>query len=639
MARDFNQNRNANATLKGKNGINSPGIYYALSDGADGYNVVEVSSLPTIELFIGQGTQIHEDITEWTLFNSQETYGGIGANAFGRFPNLETITIWQEPTDNILTIDDNAFASNVELDKIYVHPSLLSVYQTTYSGKSFASYFEAYALVNEYSIPTSFNGEIAPTTLTNSWILKCVANMPLIERNVKTTIIVPSYFTGVDIGAFSGLGSLFSNITELKCNGTKTFNAGFLNGASWCIHLWLDNGSDTFSGDYVTDTTTLPSNFRTLAPYLVFTNYFMSEYSSHYPVIGYNLFASGDTLPLESPTGTYLWFSNINFDTDYNSPTGLENDDSFVDDYEATTSGYYYCYDKTTILVIQGSGTLTAEIVQNAINSLNTPLSWITKLIIDDRYYLGTTTGILDNAINNYIYNVESIRVGTLTGLSSLDLYTGMLSTCNKVQNLICKSIGRNYAIYQSTKTGNLFVKTPGTTQNIDATMSRSSINLYFFSQVNFATPWREFESNTGKLFIASRNSTMSQLYFAFESLYCRADVVTYYQTKNYSNVKIGVLDGSNIYQKMNGFEDISFNFPKLTGIDTEANIQLLTPANDSLYLASDTGNLWQYVSGTWSNLFTGYTATWYSDEDCTITVLPNSITSDMTVYVKLTAI
>ena len=682
-----------NAKLKTKQNINSPSVYYAVNDGADGYSMVEVSSLPTTELFIGQGTSYQNDITEWTLFNSQETYGGIGANAFAHLINLESITIWQENTDSVLTIDDNAFYGNADLEHIYVHPDLLSAYQSAYSGKSFVSLFEAYALVNEYQIPTSFNGEQAPTTLTNAWILKCIANMPSIERNTKTTIIVPSYFTGVDIGAFNGLGNLFSNITELKCNG------GFLNGASWCKHLWLDNGSDTFNGAYVTDDTVLDSNFRTLAPYLVFANYFMSEYPSEYPVIGYQLFSSGDVLPHDSPTGEYLWFSNINFNTDYESPTGLENDPSFVDDYEASSSGYYYCYDKTEILVIQGTGALTSAMVESAILGIDTPLSWITKVVVSSGLTLNTSAsaGCLDSC-DTYLPNVTTLELNSAIyrqgNNGTSDLYSNWTNSNCKFKNVYysgneLQSNGFNgcYLEYFESETitsipyENVFtnskiidIKVPNVTEIRNYSFLYSQLGKndtdILFENVNWLRdmlifgncPFKRMfipkletinnyallNSSSYKLFISTNNcslgGTLGQTYQLPKGLYFKAtDITTYIGATNwdfYANYIVGVIDGGDTYANIKN-RGVSMGYPKLNGIDTETNIQLLTPSNDVLYLASDTGNLWQYDSANsqWTNLFSGYTPTWYSDEDCTTTISASSITTDMTVYVKLTAI
>ena len=131
------------------------------------------------------------------------------------------------------------------------------------------------------------------------------------------------------------------------------------------------------------------------------------------------------------------------------------------------------------------------------------------------------------------------------------------------------------------------------------------------------------------KLFIGQTNCSLSGVIAGnvsyLEKIYFPATSLANYMVANnwatYSIKQVGIIDNAEVY-KTNDYE---YNYPKLTGIDTEANIQLLTPAEDSLYLASDTGNLWQYDSANsqWVNTFSGYTPTWYSDEDCTTTVLP----------------
>lgn len=691
MARIINELRIVNAKLGTKNNINSPAIYYAAKDGFDGYSMISVSSLPSAELFIGQGTQAHEDITEWTLFNSQAQYGGIGANAFARFQNLESVTIWQEDTDDLLVIDDNAFYSNVELAHIYVPPDLLAQYQSTYSGKSFVSLFEAYELITDLVVPTSFNSEIAPTTLTKAWLDLVFANMPTIERNAKVNLIVPDYFTGIDSNAFSGLGSSFNYLNEIKCNGSKTFASGFLNGASWCKHLWLDNGSSTLASPYCTDDTVIYANFRVVAPYLVFSNYFMQEHNIKTgvvcPIVGYNQFSSGASLPQESPTGEYLWFSNIDFDSDYDSPTGLENDDSYISSYVASSSGYYYCYDKTEILVIQGSGASTSDIVESAINGLNTPKTWITKVVVPNTFTLNTSAsaGCLD-VCDTYLPNVTTLELNQAINVAT-SIYTNFANSNCKFKNIIfnynsipTSAFENSYIEYfesssltqlsmysfqrsqlKDVKLPNLITLTAYSfravnfgnndlllekceTLGVSATYQTNCDNAYFPKLTDGGPNDVNLRSiTTGGLFIGSDTFTIgAALDITAKGMYIKANVMNYYKTyanlSSMTNKIIGVIDGGDTYANIKN-RGVSMNYPTLTGIDTETNIQLLTPADNSLYLASDTGNLWQYSNGAWSNLFSGYIPTWYSDEDVSTIVLPSAITSDMTVYVKITAI
>lgn len=610
MAKPVNFIRNTTAILKKKTGINSPAVYYAVNDGADGYPIVEVSSLPSVELFIGQGTQAQDDITEWTLFNSQANYGGVGANAFGRFPNLEKITIFQEATDSVLTIDDNAFSTNVELEKIYVHPDLLASYQNTYAEKPFVSLFDSYELVTDLIIPSLYNGIQAPTTLTKEWIDTVIADMPQLLRNAKTTVIVPEYFLTIAEGAFSGLSS-FTYITELKCNGTKTFNAGFLNGASWCIHLWLDNGSDTFNGAYVTDSTTLNANFRTLAPYLVFANYFMNEYPSHYPVIGYNLFTSGDTLPQTSSTGEYLWFSNINFDTDYNSPTGLENDDSFIDDYEADINAIYYCYDKTETLVIQDDGThiITSELLTASINSLDTPLEWITKVIIPNS--LNTMSEQCFKPLFDNLPNIKVCEMGVFSGF-----YGPYSAWSGRGWSRVIDKI-----IY--TGTGQL----SGTSYFVSSSVAKEWEFVNGFTG-NWNSPYGYYAGTLDKLTYRKQGSNQEK--------YPAKEVHIYEHTTIYKDFTNGA--GYKVW---------------VYSIETAKNTSQ-TLSSTKVYVPAD-GLEWYMTATNWSSIssaligfldytdtiptFTDYTDQWYSDEDCTTPIATTDFVSGNRYFVKLTAI
>lgn len=674
MARDFNQTRFATAILKAKAGINSPGVYYALNDGADGYSVVEVSSLPTVELFIGQGTSAQAAITEWTLFNSQKNYGGIGSNAFAHFTNLESITIWQNSGDDVLAIDDNAFTTNSALEKIYVNPTLLSEYQTTYAGKSFVSLFASYLLVDEWEIPTIFNGEYAPTTLDNAWILKCCSGMPVVMRNAKTKIVVPNYFTSISAGSFASLEEIFVNLDIIMCEGQKTLASGFLNGAGWCKHVWLDNGSCTLVSPYCTDDTEIYSSFRIVAPYNQFQAYFMQEHNIKTgiacPIIGYSYFAGSAEMPVDSETGVYLWFSNIDFDTDYSSPTGLENDPSYISDYETGASGYYYCYDKTTTLVIQGSGTMTSALVQNTINGLNTPLTWINKIIIPTSFNT-LDVGCLD-IINNY-NDLSDLTLETALINLNKNIYTNFTSSNTKITRVRLTYTGSMIYTAQfnleNIYTKELFISASSWTKQYAFTAIKKLNNEgIILTAPNCSTfsGFRMFYSEDkayAKMYLP-KITTLSGLYCLFKDTFIETGAKFFVGTDNLGDVEIGagnwnnktryfpatalnyylslqylgayplfvigVIDGNDVYA------DKGFTYPKLTGVDTESNIQALTPTGDALYLASDTGNLWQYSNGSWTNLFSGYTPTWYSNEDCTTTILPSGITTSDTVYVKL---
>lgn len=672
MGRDFNQTRFANAVLKTKAGINAAGVYYAIEDNADGYNVVEVSNLPSVELFIGQGTELHLAITEWVLFNSQESYGGIGEDAFAHFPSLENITIYQADTDSVMTIDDDAFTKNLLLTKIYVNPNKLAEYQTEYATKSFVGLFAGYSLLEDWVVPTQYNGVLAPLTLTKEWIEHVTENLPQPFKNAKTNIIVPDYFTSVDVGMFNEILSIFPYASELKFYGTITLPSGFLNGATWCKHVWLSNGTSTLVSPYVTDDTNLYNDFRIVAPYNQFQAYFMQEHNITNgetprvcPIVGYKQFVSGASMDVSSETGTYAWFSNIDFDT---TPETLEDDPSYIDDYIAPSTGYYYCYDKTSTIVIQGSGNLTSSIVENSINGLNTPLSWITKISIPATFQ-SAQSGCLD-VIDNYLQNDLTLE---LNYTFDSNIYTNVNSSSTKINKVIFNAVGtialnttnwrnltqmKSYTFINATQITypqgfasdfKLFAYAQVSLTNV------ATNGFIYSSQATRLTVGRvQFENYTGKIFIGANdcaanddgthraNTTKTMIYLPASSLNVyRSGTNGGLWTNQYILDRYcGVIDGAGTYQKVDG-KSLDMNYPKLTGIDTASNIQALTPTTDALYLASDTGDLWSYDSAlsTWTNLFSGYTPTWYSDEGCTTTVLPSAMDTTHTYYVKLTAI
>ena len=131
------------------------------------------------------------------------------------------------------------------------------------------------------------------------------------------------------------------------------------------------------------------------------------------------------------------------------------------------------------------------------------------------------------------------------------------------------------------------------------------------FHLIYFLIPKKVFfgtENCEGVIGIYNNDSSL------FKGIYVPAKAMNYYKGVYYEYLSakvIGVLDGANVYT------DKGFNYPKL-----------------SATLTLDTTNGHLIENGI--DLFAGYTATWYSDEDCTQVIQPSTITSTTTAYVKL---
>ena len=208
--------------------------------------------------------------------------------------------------------------------------------------------------------------------------------------------------------------------------------------------------------------------------------------------------------------------------------------------------------------------------------------------------------------------------------------------------------------VHCSVKNTSLQYMESGRTSNLYATNLTNNTNIYFGNSKVFCPALNTINSGlifsgfTGskKIFLGQSSMnitppTGNRSPYNTHKAYLRADALVQNMGNLVGNATdltaYGVLDGSGVYNNMLG--GTSMNYPTLTGVDTESNIQSITPADGALYLASDTGNLWKYENSAWSNLFSGYTATWYSNEDCTTTVSASFIATTDTVYVKLTAI
>ena len=279
---------------------------------------------------------------------------------------------------------------------------------------------------------------------------------------------------------------------------------------------------------------------------------------------------------------------------------------------------------------IDGSGTLTSEIVSASIASIpNDRLSGVNKVVIDSGFTSAESKNLLDSALSTLTSCVEIEIMG--------NLYSKLFSS-SQITTFIthCSTNGDNYPFIptsNTTLTSVNYINMGGSSYKSMALLGGSSANYlqnmsrnYYFPKlgnIQFQYTFLYIQASALlKIFFGKKSMafhTLSNTHNATltgSKLYCPANGLTNYlgYTQFGTIAKIGIIDGNSIYTNK-GFE-----YPKL-----------------SSELTIDTTNGHLMDNGV--DLFDGYTATWYSDEDCTITIQPSDITSDMTVYVKLTAI
>ena len=126
MARDFNQNRIANARLVGAD-INKFGKTFAIQSpwNADGFSSVNV----TVEQAPSDIKQYLEGDNSITVYPVPSNVDKLCEYALTSFPNIEDLYLFK--TSAIVVLEDD-LSYLLDLNKIYVPSDLLSAYQSAY---------------------------------------------------------------------------------------------------------------------------------------------------------------------------------------------------------------------------------------------------------------------------------------------------------------------------------------------------------------------------------------------------------------------------------------------------------------------------------------------------------------------------
>lgn len=511
--------------------------------------------------------------------------------------------------------------------------------------------------------------------------LPYIAKMFIQGDTTVEEFYVPSDITSIKEKAFSGCPNLndltiLNELTEITIDSTALSNTKVGNKETGS-NLWV---AESVYKDYLQDYGALYNIASYKSSYWYFIEYevgvtqrvlnkqFINSLglneTSYEGLVIPNYFTYITSISVEDLENVHeIWLKGVNnliFDLD-ELPNGWVYDNGTLyvsptdyDTFIANHSGYENYIVKGYELTISGNGTLTQALVDSITTEYcedyEIPYTLVGKIIIPSTWTaLGESNGvtrihILDNLLDkttsakalvinrSYALNLSGDpQYPYNANLKSID-FVAINNVTTSRRPFYGRNAGKRVDVFLADFTNGL------------VTSGQHNFNIYYPKLKTITDYTGGYYVNQGFFFLGKEDidNLINLCGGNYNSkIRCPATAMIHYLTLG-NGLKLeirGVLDGSNKYNSMYGEENCSMNYPKLTGIDTEANIQLLTPAENSLYLASDTGNLWQYSSGVWVNLFSGYTPTWYSDENCTTTIQPSDITSDMTVYVKLTAI
>ena len=196
MARDFNQNRIANARLISKN-IDKYGKTYAAEYNADGFNVIDITIGPqpdTIKEYLEGDTSV-------VVYACASNIDKLCHGALMPFPNIKDLYLFKATSPIVVLDDDLSYLE--DLEHIYVPTSALSSYIATYPTLAplFTSIVEDYVLTIPY---------IGDSTLTSDYVDSVIAMLSSAQKSAITKVVVPSDFIDDEVGA---LDFVFEAIT------------------------------------------------------------------------------------------------------------------------------------------------------------------------------------------------------------------------------------------------------------------------------------------------------------------------------------------------------------------------------------------------------------------------------------------
>lgn len=355
MAKKLNQTRYSRAKLIIAN-IETYGKHYAFEyGGADGFSIINVDpiSAPTDikEYLVGNLTL--------TSYPVSKEIPKLCAYALASFPNLESVYLFK--TDDMVELEQDALFGLDNLDGVYVPDFLYDSYVATYPA--YADLFKKIISTYDLEIPT-FTGV---TKLTKEIFTQVVGMLGVGRKSAVERVVVPAQYTELETECFEAISEL-PNCDTIVLEAITSAEADFMKGNTSISYIELHNTDFSLQG--VADSTGT-ANFKWLTPIAYMHDYIYRDYVKDYYVTCYVSITNGQAMPSREEYGYWKWYS---------SPT--TTDDTYLGDSEtyptATYSGKAYAFLIIDSVIIKGTGsdlTLTAEIVQNAIDSIDTEIS------------------------------------------------------------------------------------------------------------------------------------------------------------------------------------------------------------------------------------------------------------------------
>lgn len=597
MAKKLNQTRFTRAKLVVAN-IDSYGKHYAFEyGGADGLSIINVDPTPAptdIKAYL-------EGNLSLSSYPVSSNITKLCAYALASFPNLESVYLFKN--DDLVELEQDAFFGLDNLDSVYVPDFLYDSYVATYPA--YADLFKKIVTTMDLVVPT-FSGVIK---LTKEIFTQVIGMLESAKKNAIERVVVPAQYSELETECFEAISQLTICDTIVLENVTSA-EADFMKGNSSISYIQIENADFTLQG--VADSTGT-ANFKWLTPIAYMHDYIYQDYVKDYYITGYAGITNGQAMPSREEYGYWKWYS---------SPA--TTDDTYLGDSEtypiATYTGKAYAFLIIDTLFITGTGKLTSEIVENAINSIDTDISSLENIT---RVIVGSGFTSYENScltpVNEQLRNCLTLKFNGSTGSS----YIGDLINLGTQSSYTINNVILNKA------TGG-YIESPFIPQNIYNSGGYFIGRQYLsYKNIYLLNTTFSYETFTGgsfqKMFINANSyggSTFERYNTSVGKVYVKSTNIIYFLTHSKISTKVkdklyGILDGAGIYDSMFGTE-ASMNYPKLSA---------------TLTLNTNTGHLIE--NGV--DLFAGYTATWYSDEDCTQVISDlTTITSTTTAYVKL---
>lgn len=440
MANKINQVKVGDYILKGAS-ITKHGRTFAFEFGADGLSFVdnEISQPNDLKSFVAGNNTI-------TSFAFASNVDKLKPYVLAGYDLVEDVYLSKnyEP----VVLNELTFSGLSNLAHIYVPSDLLLQYQSDYADYDYVD--KLTALTTDYVITIPF---IDNTTLTKAFVDDYIGMLNQGQKSACSKVIIADGYDTIDTDSLSALNEL-PNADTLEIN-VETIKEDAFKGVS-AIHYVDSKNADLVCEGVLDSTGTL--SMKWLVPLNLLYSYIFKEYVKDYYITGYADVMEGNSMPDRIENGYWQWFSaKTTTQAEY-----LGNTETYP---TATYSGRYYAFVVIDTLKISGSGTLTAEIVQNAINSVDTdisPLENITRMVISSNFTQASFDSVMTSSLTTFkqtLTNLNKLFYGTNEAYIFENEYYGLFDNTLYTKYDYIRFTDNAYLVFQSGLGGELPTK------------------------------------------------------------------------------------------------------------------------------------------------------------------------------------